>query len=109
MERGLSRLSKEVRVSGRCREKKQLVLLVAQLFDPIVCPRDSPGKYTGVGCHFLLQGILLNSGLLPCRQILHRLRHQGSCGLRQTLSRRECLLFHSFLFGFGCPARHMGS
>ena len=22
-----------------------------------LCPRDSPGKNTGVGCHFLLQGI----------------------------------------------------
>ena len=68
MERGLSRLSKEVRVSGRCREKKQLVLLVAQLFDPLVCPWDSPGKYTGVGCHSLLQGILLNSGGSPALQ-----------------------------------------
>ena len=29
----------------------------------------SPGKNTGVGCHFLLQ---------PCRQMLYRLSHQGS-------------------------------
>ena len=39
------------------------------------CPWDSPGKDTGVGCHFLLQGIFptqeLNPGLLHCRQILH--------------------------------------
>ena len=38
---------------------------------------DSPGKNTGVGCHFLLQGIFpaqeLNPGLLHCRQILYRL------------------------------------
>ena len=37
-------------------------------------PWDSPGKYTGVGCHFLLQGIFLtqgsNPGLLHCRQTL---------------------------------------
>ena len=37
-------------------------------------PWDSPGKNTGVDCHFLLQGIFLtqesNSHLLPCRQIL---------------------------------------
>ena len=43
---------------------------------------DSPGKNTGVGYHFLLQGILLaqasNLGLLHCRQILYRLSHQGS-------------------------------
>ena len=39
-----------------------------------------PGKNTGVGCHFLLQGIVptqgLNPGLLHCR--LYRLSHQGS-------------------------------
>ena len=32
---------------------------VAQL----LCPGDSPGKNTGVGCHFLLQGIFLTQGL----------------------------------------------
>ena len=36
---------------------------------------DSPGKNTGVGCHFLLQGIFPTSGsnlcLLHCRQILY--------------------------------------
>ena len=36
---------------------------------------DSPGKNTGVGCHFLLQGIFLTQGsnpdLLHCRQILY--------------------------------------
>ena len=41
-----------------------------------------PGKSTGVGCHFLLQGIFLtqglNPGLLPCRQTLYRLRHQST-------------------------------
>ena len=35
-----------------------------------LCPWDSPGKNTGVGCHFLLQGIFVtqgsNSHLLPC-------------------------------------------
>ena len=30
------------------------------------CPRDSPGKNTGVGCHFLLQGIFLTQGSNPC-------------------------------------------
>ena len=37
-------------------------------------PWDFPGKNTGVGCHFLLQGIVpipgLNSRLLHCRQTL---------------------------------------
>jgi len=40
-----------------------------------LCPWDSPGKNTGVGCHLLLQGIFLtqgsNLGLLHCRQILY--------------------------------------
>ena len=49
-------------------------------------PWNFPGKSTGVGCHFLLQGIFLtpgsNPGLLHCRQTLYRLSHQGSpCGL----------------------------
>ena len=41
-----------------------------------------PGKSTGVGCRFLLQGIFLtqgsNPGLLHYRQILYHLSHQGS-------------------------------
>ena len=43
---------------------------------------DSPGKHTGIGCHFLLQGIFLTQGSSPglqhYRQILHHLSHQGS-------------------------------
>ena len=30
-----------------------------------LCPLDSPGKNTGVGCHFLLQGNLPNPGIKP--------------------------------------------
>ena len=48
----------------------------------LLSPWDSPGKNTGVGSHFLLQGIFptqgLNLGLLHCRQILYGLSHQGS-------------------------------
>ena len=48
----------------------------------LLCPWDFPGKSTGVGCHFLLQGIFLtqgsNPGLLHCRQTLYPLSHQGS-------------------------------
>ena len=29
----------------------------------LLCPWDSPGKKTGVGCHALLQGIFLIQGL----------------------------------------------
>ena len=45
-------------------------------------PWDSPDKSTGVGCYFLLQGILptqgMNPGLPHCRQTLYHLSHQGS-------------------------------
>ena len=40
----------------------------------LLCPWDSPGKNTGVGCHALLQGIFptqgWNPGLLRCRWML---------------------------------------
>ena len=29
------------------------------------CPWDFPDKYIGLGCHFLLQGVLLSQGLNP--------------------------------------------
>ena len=50
------------------------------LYDPteptrLLCPWDSPGKNTGVGCHFLLQGIFLMQGSnhVSCigRQVLY--------------------------------------
>ena len=45
-------------------------------------PRGFQGESTGVGCHFLLQGIFptqgSNPGLLHCRQTLCFLSHQGS-------------------------------
>ena len=45
-------------------------------------PWDFPGKNTGVGCHFFLQGIFQtqgsNPGLPHCRQTLYRLSCQGS-------------------------------
>ena len=31
----------------------------------LLCPWDSPGKNTGVGCHFLLQGIFSTQRLNP--------------------------------------------
>ena len=45
------------------------------------------GKSTGVGCHFLLQGIFptqgLNLGLPHCRQTLYHLSHQGTPSVTQ--------------------------
>ena len=61
-------------------------------------PWNSPGKSTGVGCHFLLQGIFptqgLNLGLPHCRQTLYRLSHQGSLWQRRqkcTMEKRQSL------------------
>ena len=59
------------------------------LCDPMNCNMPgssvhwySPCKKTRVGCHALLQGILLTQGSKPglqhCRQILYQLSHQGS-------------------------------
>ena len=46
----------------------------------LLCPWNSPGKNTGVGCHSLPQGIFpvqeSNLSLLHCRQILYCLSHQ---------------------------------
>ena len=51
----------------------------------LLCPWDSPGKKTGVGCHALLQGIILTQGSNLCLLcLLHwqvsslPLSHQGS-------------------------------
>ena len=69
----------------------QLCLTLWHRQQPTRLPRpwDSPGKNTGVGCHFLLQRIFLtqglNPGLLHCRQMLYHLSHQGS-------PRSKCLL-----------------
>ena len=49
------------------------------------CPWDSPGKNTGVGWHFLLQGIFLTQGIKPASPVSPALQadslplsHQGS-------------------------------
>ena len=48
----------------------------------LLCPWNSPGKNTEVGSHSLLKGNFqtpgLNPGLPHYRQILYRLRYQGS-------------------------------
>ena len=74
-----------------------VLCLVAQscptLCDPMDCSlpgssvlRDSPGKNTGVGCHFLLQGIFLTQGLslclLPWQADCLLQSHQGSCAIQ---------------------------
>ena len=57
----------------------------------LFCPWNSPGKITGVGCHFLFQGIFLTQESIPglphCSQILYCLSHQGS---PKHLGRNAC-------------------
>ena len=65
--------------------KVEVKMLVAQpcltICDPMDC-KDSPGKNTGVDCHFLLQGIFQGPGFKPGSPSLQAdpllLSHQGS-------------------------------
>ena len=57
---------------------------------------DSPGKNTRVGCHFLLQGILLTQGSNPCllhsRQILYCWATREARGLCLSTDKVSALL-----------------
>ena len=87
----------EAPTSGRCLGGGGLV---AKSCPPLVTPGysfwDFPGKNTGVGCHFLLQGIVptqeSNQALLHCRRILYQLSFEG--GDLQSICRLgPCVLF----------------
>ena len=60
----------------------QMCLTLCNPMDCLLCLWDFPGKNTGVGCHFLLQGIFLTQESNLC--LLHwlacslPLRHQGN-------------------------------
>ena len=72
----------------------------------LLCSWDSPGKNTGVGCHFLLQGIFLtqesNLGLLHCRQTLYQLNYEGSPYI--------CIYTHTqtYIYIYSSPAAAIG-
>ena len=75
----------------------------------LLCSWNSPSKNTGVGCHYLLQGIFptqgSNLGLLHCRQILYHLSHQGyKCGWKGKWK----LLSHVWLFVTPWTIQSMG-
>jgi len=63
---------------------------------PGFCPWNFPGKNTGVGCHFLLQGIFLTQGLNP--SFLSCLHWQVDSlpaeppGKEDTFKKQACLL-----------------
>ena len=64
-------------------------------------PWNFPGKNTGVGCHFLLQGIFLtqgsNPGLPHCRQTLYPQSHQRSPFPSNNSQFDSNKIFHFFL------------
>ena len=59
----------------------QLFVTPRTVLARLLCPWNSPGKNTGVGCHSLLQGIFPTWRLPYCRQILYCLSHQRSIWL----------------------------
>ena len=72
-----------------CKPAWKVTLVVSDSLRPcglyparLLCPWDSPGQNTGVGCHALFQGIFLTHGLNPCllhcRWTFYHLSHQGS-------------------------------
>ena len=65
----------------------------------LLCPWNFPGKNTGVGCHFLLQGIFPTQRLNP--RLLHRLHWQAGslplCYLGIPFSPTSYTFIHIFL------------
>ena len=51
----------------------------------ILCPWDSPGKNTGVRCHFLLHGIFLTQGSKWCLLHQQAILYHGATSEAQTL------------------------
>ena len=66
----------------------------------LLCPWDFPSKNTGVGCHFLLQGIFLTQGsnLPHCRLILYCLSHQGNHRILKKKNQTTTTKTMHFLF-----------
>ena len=65
------------------------------------------GKNTGVGCHFLLQGIFPTQGpnphllyLLHCRQILYLLSHWRSIGLNKFIIKTNFISFFILFYAY---------
>ena len=74
----------------------------------LLCSWDFPGKSTGVGCHFLLQGIFptqgSNPGLQHCRQTPYCLNHQGAHSIQQVPFLKICFIYSSCcLVAKSCP------
>ena len=69
------------------------VRLFATLWTIILCPQDSPGRNTGVGCHALLQGIFPTQG-----SNLHLLNLTALAGgFFTTVTTWEALRYYCFI------------
>ena len=83
-----------------CQSLSCVQLLATHGLEPtrLLCPWDSPGKSTGVGCHSLLQGLFLtqgsNPGLLHCGHILYHLSYLGSLTFLQFQLCSRNINFH---------------
>ena len=80
-----TRLSDWTELNLRCAPSCQTLFSLCAIAARLLCPWDFSGKNTGVGCHFLLQGVFPTQGshlhllcLLHCRQILYMLSPWGS-------------------------------
>ena len=81
MERELKAIESEKKVKVKSLSASDSFQPNGVLPTRLLHPWNFPGKSTGVGCHFLLQGIFLTQGLNPdlpyCRQTLYCLSHWG--------------------------------
>ena len=66
----------------------------------LLCPWDSPGKNTGVDCHFLLQGIFPTQGL--SLRLLHLLLWQAASWATALLRTLSLFLLSFFKHGHKC-------
>ena len=57
---------KEILITSRCVGVSDSLQIHWLQPARLLCPWDFPGKNTGVGCHFLLQGIFLTQESNPC-------------------------------------------
>ena len=61
---GLDEAQARMKIAGRNTKSSPTLLRPHRLLPArLLCPWGSPGKNTGVGCHFLLQGIFPTQGL----------------------------------------------
>ena len=70
----------------------------------LLCQQDFSGKNTGVGCHFLLQGIFPTQGLNP--QLLHLLHWQMDSLLLRPSGKPLCTckrLYMNYLIYYSQP------